>query len=116
MPEVECPLEGCGYVGEPRSVEAHISGCRDDIHKGEVGRFHRDAIRAEEDSETVAEAEEEIDDVEGVDVEANDDRGEEAGAGAAALGATALGGPALAATAMEGSSGKIDSSSSEGLL
>lgn len=33
----ECPLSGCDYVGHPSSVEAHISGSKDEIHRGKVG-------------------------------------------------------------------------------
>lgn len=42
MSEVRCPVDGCGYVGEPSSVEAHISGSTDQGHRGKLGRDHRD--------------------------------------------------------------------------
>lgn len=38
---VECPIGGCDYCGLPQSVEAHISGKRDEAHKGEWGLVHR---------------------------------------------------------------------------
>lgn len=46
--EVECPIEGCDYRGEPRSVEAHISGSQNGGHKGEFGRFYRGALEGED--------------------------------------------------------------------
>jgi len=40
-----CPL--CGdYTGSRASVEAHISGSRDETHRGEVGRNYREEIEA----------------------------------------------------------------------
>lgn len=118
MPEVECPLEGCDYAGEPRSVEAHISGCRDDIHKGEVGRFHRDAITGEETEPVEEDDVESLDQPEPVPDADDDDRADDraddgAAAGAAAAGVTALG---AGAAAMEGSSGEVDDATSGGLL
>lgn len=41
-----CPL--CGdYEGQPSSVEAHISRMTDPVHRGEVGRAHRDQLERE---------------------------------------------------------------------
>lgn len=42
--EATCPL--CDdYRGAPSSVEAHISRMTDPVHKGEVGRAHRDHLQ-----------------------------------------------------------------------
>lgn len=39
-----CPL--CDFTGPSGSVEAHISGCTDDDHRGEVGWNYRERINA----------------------------------------------------------------------
>lgn len=58
--EAQCPLEGCDYTGNPRSVEAHVSSKRDELHTGEVGRLHREAIEeSAERAESVDELAEE---------------------------------------------------------
>jgi hypothetical protein len=47
--EVQCPVGGCEYVGEPPSVEAHISGSSDDAHSGMTGRDFRPELVETED-------------------------------------------------------------------
>jgi hypothetical protein len=53
---VTCPI--CGeYEGEARSVESHISGKTDVLHKGEVGRQYREMLLGQEpSSEATSEA------------------------------------------------------------
>lgn len=70
-----CPL--CDdYSGKPSSVEAHISRMTDPIHKGEVGRAHRDHLQGRvattddvESSDDQAEATEETTATESSDVD-----------------------------------------------
>lgn len=45
MSEATCPIGGCGYAGQLRSVEAHISASRTGQHRGEVGRSYREQLR-----------------------------------------------------------------------
>lgn len=40
----ECPF--CEYEGSTSSVEAHISGSRDEAHSGRLGSNHRGLVRA----------------------------------------------------------------------
>jgi hypothetical protein len=56
MDEVTCPVEGCDYVGEPQSVEAHISAKSNRSHIGKLGRDYREEMSAqlEESEETPA--------------------------------------------------------------
>jgi hypothetical protein len=51
MSEVECPMDGCDYTGEPDSVEGHISAMRDDAHQGETGSQHRHLFAPGDDTE-----------------------------------------------------------------
>lgn len=82
-----CPL--CDdYEGKPSSVEAHISRSTDPIHKGEVGRAHRDDLERQANSDDADSSEdpgiETSDDrttpssepgtTEGISVESSDDR------------------------------------------
>lgn len=62
MATAACPCDGCDYEGEPSSVEAHVSACTDEPHKGKVGRDVRREIRG-----GVEEADDERADVDGVD-------------------------------------------------
>ena len=39
---VECPY--CEYEGRVSSVEAHISGSRDEAHQGKVGQSFRESL------------------------------------------------------------------------
>jgi hypothetical protein len=54
MTEVECPMDGCDYTGEPPSVEGHISAMRDAAHKGETGSQHRHLFAPESDTDSEA--------------------------------------------------------------
>lgn len=45
MSEVDCPVGGCEYSGEPKSVEAHISSSTSGEHSGKSGSEHRDELR-----------------------------------------------------------------------
>jgi hypothetical protein len=44
--ECDCPLCG-GFSGSPSQVEAHISSKADDLHRGTVGKNHREELVAE---------------------------------------------------------------------
>lgn len=86
MSEVECPLD-CGYVGEPSSVEAHISAKADDVHKGELGRFYEDELGEESVDEVAAVLEDDLEESGheemDVDEDVDDDLDREVAAGAA---------------------------------
>lgn len=45
----ECPF--CEYEGSTRSVEAHISGSRDEEHSGRLGSNHRGMIQSSVDED-----------------------------------------------------------------
>lgn len=47
MSEVDCPVDGCDYSGEPNSVEAHISSSTDDDHSGKAGSEYRDELQGD---------------------------------------------------------------------
>jgi rubrerythrin len=50
----ECPF--CDYVGDSRgSIEGHISGKSDSLHKGKVGRMYRSDIEETGEATTVTE-------------------------------------------------------------
>lgn len=59
MFEVEmatCVVDGCDFEGSSSSVEAHISGKRDELHKGKVGRNYREEIEVGSVGDVVDEA------------------------------------------------------------
>jgi len=59
----QCPI--CTkFEGSVPSVEAHISGKSDDLHRGEVGWKHRDALLEEDQEGNVDEGSEAVDDAE----------------------------------------------------
>lgn len=79
MATASCPCDGCEYEGEPSSVEAHVSACTDESHKGKVGREFRREIRGE-DAETVADPLQVIDEAatnEATELDAEDDEAAE---------------------------------------
>lgn len=50
MGDVECPIDGCMYTGEPNSVQAHISASPGDGHGGKSGFQYQEQL-AEQASE-----------------------------------------------------------------
>jgi hypothetical protein len=59
----QCPI--CTeFEGSVSSVEAHISGKSDDLHRGEVGWKHRDALLEDDQEGDADEGSEAVDDAE----------------------------------------------------
>lgn len=102
----KCPMDGCDYEGPARSVEAHVSGTSDDLHRGELGRNWRSVIEASHESdEQAAEASAEATETPS---EGSNQEGVGVPPGAAVLVATVLLGLMVVATSVEGSAGGSD--------